>query len=65
MHQLESLKTVLWHLLSPSLPPSLSFARSLAVYRPILSKLLSFSADDEAVVRDSFGEKETYTFRLW
>lgn len=33
--------------------------------RPILSKLLSFSDADEDVVRDSFGEKETYTFRLW
>ena len=35
------------------------------VRSPILSKLLSFSDADEEVVRDSFGEKETYTFRLW
>ena len=39
--------------------------RTLTLGRPILSKLLSFSDADEEVVRDSFGEKETYTFRLW
>mgnify|MGYP004399732933 CR=1 FL=1 len=34
-------------------------------YLPVLAKLLSFSEADLQVVRDSFGEKEEWTFKLW